>query len=133
MQSLKPNHVGFGDFHARLKELGGNPNGVTNTPYVREMALDARLDAILIASDGVTDALMPKNKLRGLLTQSWEEWEAKRWQEPAKSQTIREEEEQQYIDALCKDVVDNSVNDPRWKSSVGADNATVVFIKLNFD
>jgi hypothetical protein len=48
----------FGDYRARLAELGGSPTGVTNEPYISVVNLQQPVrSGILICSDGVTDAV----------------------------------------------------------------------------
>ena len=47
----------FGDFSAKIKNLGGNPNVLISKPDISIFTLKTDFDYILIASDGVFDVL----------------------------------------------------------------------------
>jgi serine/threonine protein phosphatase PrpC len=50
----------FGDFKARLEELGGVPAGIINDPFVTTLDVSTNsISAILLCTDGITDPLPP--------------------------------------------------------------------------
>lgn len=112
----------FGDYNARLPELGGNPNGITNIPYVHEFGLDLSLEGVLLASDGVTDALRPTRELQNFIGYYAEMNEDAKYDNKQLAGVA-------YTDHVCKDLIQAAVEHDRWgSSSIGADNATVIFI-----
>jgi len=117
----------FGDYNARLPELGGNPNGITNIPFVCELPLDKNVHSILIASDGVTDALRPDKELPTYMACYLDENDdAHKWPDEAGSSGHRG---QAFVDYVCKNLIKDSVEHDRWAvSNIGADNATVVYV-----
>ena len=47
----------FGDFEAKLKEFGGNPNVLIAVPDVRVFSISKTTDFVLLGSDGIFDRL----------------------------------------------------------------------------